>query len=96
MSDFFVYILASPSRTLSIGVTNDVERRVWEPKHKIFPGFTSKYSVDRLVFHEEFSRADDVIAREKQLTGWTRAKKIALIETENPKWYDFSYDWYSV
>jgi putative endonuclease len=91
---FYTYILGSISGTLYIGMTNNLVRRVWQHKHHVFPGFTSKYGVDRLVY---FERSDDVrsaINREKQLKGWTRAKKIALIEAQNPHWVDLSRDWY--
>jgi putative endonuclease len=92
---YFVYILASPSRTLHIGVTNDLERRVWEHKQKVIPGFTRQYGVDRLVYAEPYPYINDAIAREKQLQNWRRSKKIALIEAENPRWFDLSRDWYA-
>jgi len=88
---FYVYILASISRTLYIGFTNDLERRLWEHKTKAVSGFSEKYNVSRLVHVEAFERADDGIAREKQLKRWSRSKKITLIEQENPEWQDLSY-----
>jgi putative endonuclease len=94
MRSYYVYIAASPSRTLYIGVTNDLERRMWEHKHKAFKGFTERYGVDRLVYLEEFGMIDDAIAREKQLKGWRRNRKIALIEGENPNWRDLSHGWF--
>jgi putative endonuclease len=95
MSNFYVYILASHSRTLYIGVTNELERRVYEHKTKAEPGsFTAKYNIDRLVYYEETTDAIVAIEREKQLKGWTRAKKIALIERMNPLWEDLSDCWY--
>ena len=94
MRQYFVYIVASSSRTIYIGVTNNLERRLYEHKHKLFKGFTAKYGVDRLVFMEDFSSVYDAIAREKELKGWRRARKIALIEAENPKWHDLSHDWW--
>jgi len=93
MRQFYVYILASPSRTLYTGVTNDLARRVYEHKHKLFPGFTARYNVDELVCFEETSDVNAAIGREKQIKGWTRAKKFALIESTNPHWQDLSAEW---
>lgn len=90
---FFVYILTSNSGTLYIGITNNLQRRIWEHKNKIAAGFTSKYNVNRLVYYETFGEAKSAIAREKQLKGWTREKKLKLIESINPKWVDFSEEW---
>lgn len=94
MRNYFVYILASPSRTIYGGVTGDLERRVYEHKHKLVPGFTARYGVTRLVHMETFSHIDDAIAREKEIKGRRREKKVALIETQNPKWWDLSHGWY--
>lgn len=94
MREYFVYIAASPSRTIYIGVTNNLERRMYEHKHRIFKGVTAKYGVDRLVHTEGFAHIDDAFAREKELKGWRRDRKIALIEAENPKWRDLSHDWW--
>lgn len=91
---YFVYIAASPSRTIYIGVTSDLERRMWEHKRKIFKGFTEKYGVNRLVHAEVYGHIGDAIAREKELKGWRRSKKIALIEQENPRWFDLSHAWF--
>lgn len=91
---YFVYILASRSRTLYTGMTNDLERRVYEHKNKLIPGFTAQYNVNRLVFFEETGNVEEAIAREKQIKDWTRAKKIALIESQNPKWQDLSEEWF--
>lgn len=81
---FYVYILASRGLVLYIGMTNDLARRLAEHKLKITPGFTSKYNVDRLLYYETFNTPSEAIAREKQLKGWKREKKIALIKTMNP------------
>ena len=89
---YYVYILASPSRTLYIGVTNDLERRVAEHVDELIPGFTSRYHIKRLVYFEEFGDIQDAIAREKQLKGWRREKTTRLIESMNPKWNDLSRD----
>src|SRR6266581_3210817 len=89
---FYLYIVASHSRVLYIGVTNDLERRVSEHRHKLIRGFTAMYNVTRLVYFEEFDRISEAIAREKQLKNWSRAKKISLIEQLNPDWNDLSID----
>jgi len=89
---YFVYIVASPSRTIYIGVTNDLWRRVDEHKRKDMPGFTATYNVHRLVWFEEFADAAAAISREKQLKGWRREKKIKLIESMNPTWSDLSLE----
>ena len=86
--------MTNKSRTLYTGVTNDLERRVYEHKHKLVPGFTSKYNITQLVYYEETDDVNIAIAREKQIKGWLRAKKIALIESINPEWKDLSLDWY--
>jgi putative endonuclease len=87
---YFVYIVASPSRTIYIGITNDLRRRVHEHKMKETPGFTATYHIDRLVWFQEFSEVDAAISRENQLKGWRRDKKIKLIESMNPSWDDLS------
>jgi putative endonuclease len=92
-SGYFVYIMASKSRRLYIGVTNNLERRVFEHKSKLVEGFTAKYNIDRLVYFAETGDVMAAMEREKQLKGWLRAKKIALIESENPSWLDLSYGW---
>jgi len=94
--DYSVYILASVSRVLYIGVTNDLERRLFEHRQKLMLGFTAKDHVTRLVWFEQFGDIRDAIAREKQLKGWRRAKKIALIESANPNWRELSEAWQPV
>jgi putative endonuclease len=74
-------------------MTNSLQRRVYEHKHKVIKGFTSKYDVNRLVYFEVFGDVRDAIAREKQIKSWRRDKKLALIESMNPKWQDLSEDW---
>ena len=91
---FWVYILASKSRTLYTGVTSDLLRRVFEHKQKLIEGFTSCYNIDRLVYFEEYNDSRDAIMREKQIKAWARAKRIALIESMNPVWDDISEEWY--
>ncbi|MCX7839585.1 MAG: GIY-YIG nuclease family protein [Anaerolineae bacterium] len=95
MKNYYVYIMANRTRMLYTGVTNNLERRVYEHKNRIIPGFTSRYNITRLVYYEVFSDIRDAIAREKQIKGWLRAKKIALIESMNPKWNDLSEEWES-
>jgi len=90
MPDYYVYIMTNESRTLYTGVTNDLTRRVYEHKHKLVPGFTSKYNITQLVYFETTSDIRAAIAREKQIKGWLRKKKIALIESVNPCWKDLS------
>ena len=90
MKSYWVYIMTNKSRTLYIGVTNDLARRVYEHKHKLVEGFTSRYNLDRLIYTEETKDVWAAIAREKQLKGWTRAKKIALIGAANPQWRDLA------
>ena len=93
MKNYYFYIMANRTRMLYAGVTNSLERRVYEHKNRITPGFTSKYNLTRRVYFEVFSDIRDAIAREKQIKGWLRAKKIALIESVNPKWNDLSEEW---
>jgi putative endonuclease len=80
----WVYIVSSHPRCLYIGVTSDLSGRIWEHKSGVYEGFTKKYRINQLVYHELFHDIESAIAREKQLKGWTRAKKIALIEKMNP------------
>jgi putative endonuclease len=90
---YYVYIMTNHSRTLYTGVTKDLERRVYEHKQKLVPGFTSKYNITQLVYYETCADVREAIAREKQIKGWLRAKKIALIESVNPEWKDLSAEW---
>jgi len=85
-----VYIVTNKTRTLYTGVTSLLRFRVNQHKEKVFPGFTSKYKIYKLVYFEEFSDIRDAIAREKQIKGLLRSKKIALIESINPEWKDLS------
>ena len=91
--EYWVYIVASRSGTLYIGMTNNIERRVWEHKNGVFEGFSSQYHCDRLVYIEGFDDVHNAVDREKQLKGWRRLKKINLIETQNPRWCDFAEKW---
>jgi putative endonuclease len=91
---YYVYILANISHRLYVGVTNNLERRVYEHKHKLLPGFTSEYNITRLVSVETTIDISAAIAREKQIKGWLRSKKLALIESQNPTWEDISAEWF--
>jgi len=91
--EYFVYIMCSRSGTLYIGVTNSIYRRVLEHKRGEIEGFPSKYGCTRLVYCEGFDDVHKAIGREKQLKGWTRLKKIALIESKNPRWADLAESW---
>src|SRR5882757_4523778 len=90
---YWVYIVASLTGTLYLGMTNNIDRRITEHKDGTFQGFTSKYACNRLVYWESFDDVRKAIDREKQLKGWRREKKIALIETLNPSWKDLAKDW---
>jgi putative endonuclease len=91
--EFHVYVMSNRTHVLYIGVTNDLPRRVYEHETGTAPGFTSRYHLDRLVYFEHYDDAVTAIGREKQLKGWRRDRKIALIESFNPKWRDLSRDW---
>jgi putative endonuclease len=91
MKNFFVYMMTNKSRVvLYTGVTSDLTGRVWEHQNGELPGFTKTYKVNRLVYYEDFDDPRDAIAREKEIKGWRRSKKNALVETLNPKWADLS------
>lgn len=87
-------MMSNHSGGIYIGVTSNLYQRVYQHKHDIIPGFTSKYRMHRLVFYESFGHIGDALGREKQLKGWRRSKKIELIERENPSWLDLSSSWY--
>jgi putative endonuclease len=91
---FFVYILSSKSRVIYTGMTNDLVERVREHKLLKVKGFTKKYKITRLVYFETLKYADNCIDREKQVKDWTRAKRVALIESLNPTWEDLAEDWF--
>lgn len=86
---YYIYIVTNQSRTVFYtGVTNNLERRIYEHKHKIVSGFTSKYNMSILVYYELFDSIEDAIAREKQIKGLLRRKKITLIKNKNPQLID--------
>ena len=95
MNRYWVYIMSNQSRTLYTGVTNNLELRVAQHKGKVkCNSFTAKYNVGWLVYYDEFTNVNDAIAAEKKIKGWTKAKKLALIETKNPRFEDLSADWH--
>jgi putative endonuclease len=92
---YFVYIITNRSKTLYVGVTNNLERRMWEHKHFSGSEFARRYKLDRLVYFESFDDIRKAIDREKQIKGWLRIKKIALIVSMNPAWRDLTEDWFA-
>jgi putative endonuclease len=90
MKNYAVYILSNTSRMLYIGVTGDLDRRTWEHKEKLIPGFTKRYNLHSLVYLEPFANVKAAIAREKELKRWGRSKKLALIRSANPDWTDLA------
>ncbi len=96
MNTYYIYFLTNwNNKVLYIGVTNNLERRIYEHKNKLVDGFTKKYNLNKLVYYEHGNDVEGAIIREKQLKGWTRAKKNTLIESTNSDWKDLSQDWYS-
>ena len=93
---FYVYIMSNRSKTLYTGVTSNLVKRVWQHKNRAFEGFTSRYNIDRLVYYERFVNVHAAIAREKQVKGLLRIKKMELIVSMNPVWKDLSEGWYDV
>ena len=91
--EYYVYIMTNKSRTLYTGVTGDLMRRVYEHKNKLIKGFTSKYNIQYLVYYAATPSINSAIEREKQIKGWLRARKIALIDSMNPEWKDLSEEW---
>src|SRR5215211_524417 len=92
--EYYVYIMTNRSRTLYTGVTNNLMRRVKEHKEKRVQGFTSKYNIHILVYYESTTNVHAALAREKQIKGWLRIKKIDLINSMNPEWKDLSEGWF--
>lgn len=93
---YAVYMMTNRwNNVLYTGVTNSLERRIWEHKHHAIEGFTKRYNCDRLVYIELHDRIDDAIRREKQIKSWSRAKKDALVNSMNPEWNDLAANWYT-
>ncbi len=94
--EYWVYILTNKRNgTLYVGVTNSLERRIWQHKTKVIEGFTQKYGLDQLVHFEHFRQVSQAIDREKQIKGWLRHRKLELIEKDNPQWVDLSAGWFA-
>jgi len=93
MNLYYVYIMTNNSKTLYTVVTNNLNRRVYEHKNKLIQGFTAKYNITKLVYFEICTDINQAIAREKQIKGWLRKKKVYLIESVNPEWNDLSQEW---
>ena len=88
---YFVYILTTNNnKVMYVGVTNNLQRRLYEHQQEIADSFTKRYHIHKLVYFEETNEIESAIAREKQIKGWTRAKKNALVESKNPEWKDLS------
>ena len=94
MSEYYVYIMTNISGMLYTGVTNNLERRVYEHKMKLVPGFSTRYNLNQLVYFETTSNIEAAITREKQIKGWLRSKKVSLVNSVNPEWKDLSFGWY--
>jgi len=94
MKEYYVYIVANKSDMLYTGVTNDLERRVYEHKNKLIEGFTKRYNINKLVYFESTDDISAAIVREKTIKGMLRSKKIELIKTQNPFMVDLSEKWY--
>jgi len=91
---YYIYILTNKSGTLYTGVTGNLKRRVWQHKTKEVKGFTRKYNIDKLIYYETFGDVWSAIAREKQIKGWVRRRKLELIGSMNAEWRDLSEGWY--
>lgn len=92
MRKCYVYIMTNRSKTLYVGVTNSLARRVQEHKKHQALGFTKKHNIDQLIYYEDYDNPNDAISREKQIKGWLRIKKLKLIESLNPNWNDLSLE----
>jgi putative endonuclease len=92
MNNYFVYILSNKSKVLYIGLTNDLNRRIYEHKNKLIDGFSKRYNLTKLVYFEQTNDINSAIKREKQLKNWHRQWKINLIESVNPNWRDLSLE----
>ena len=91
---YYVYIMSNDAKILYTGITNNLIRRVHEHKQEAIPGFTKRYHLKKLVYYEETTDVLSAIQREKQIKGWLRNRKLALIEAENPSWNDLSEEWF--
>jgi putative endonuclease len=94
MKTYFVYILASASGRLYVGMTSNLPQRMHQHKTKQFKGFTARYNINKLLYFEDFNYVYDAMDRERQLKGWTRRKKVSLFAELNPGWDDLSAGWF--
>lgn len=94
MKEYYVYIMTNKPRTLYTGVTGSLVKRVYEHKQKMISGFTKKYNITKLVYYDITNSVEAAIVIEKQIKGWSRQKKIDLIQSQNPEWRDLSDGWY--
>ena len=94
MKTYYVYILSNPNNRLYVGMTNDLERRMYEHKKKLVEGYTKKYNITRLVYFDETDDVNTAITREKEIKGWLRKKKMDLIREDNPTFEDLSANWF--
>jgi putative endonuclease len=93
---YWVYIMTNQSGTLYTGVTGNLPRRVHEHRHRLVPGFATRYKIDQLIHAEPFSEVCNAIAREKQIKAWRRSHKVALIDSVNPEWNDLDEVWFGL
>ncbi|MEE3998753.1 GIY-YIG nuclease family protein [Tenacibaculum sp. FZY0031] len=93
---YYIYIVTNKKEgVLYIGVTNNLERRIFEHKNKLVKGFSSKYNLDKLIYFEEYQFIEEAIKREKNMKKWKRAWKINLVIKEKPNWEDLAKNWYN-
>lgn len=92
---YYVYLISNwNNKVLYIGVTNNLERRIYQHKNKLIEGFTKKYNVNKLVYFEETNDIESAITREKEIKHWRREKKNTLVESANKQWADLSKQWW--
>jgi putative endonuclease len=94
MKHYYTYIISNASRMLYVGVTNDLMRRMSEHRQKLYPGYAARYNLKQLVYYEASNSIESAIAREKQIKGWARGRKDALIESMNPERQDLCAEWF--
>jgi putative endonuclease len=94
MKTYYIYILNNPGGMLYVGVTNNLARRVYEHRNGFGEGYTSRYQINRLIYYEETSDINVALAREKEIKGWRREKKLALVHSNNPTMRDLSAEWF--
>jgi putative endonuclease len=95
MRTYHLYILSNVSRMLYVGVTGDLNRRLFEHKNKLVPGYSRNYNLHKLVYIEAYGNVNDAIYREKEIKGWLRSKKADLIKSTNPRWNDLAANYFS-